>query len=345
MSALLLLIFVASLGLTAAWLGYSLWRQRLDAPNARSSHSRPTPTSGGVGFCTVSLLGVALLWVNAALSGREALALLLGAAPALLGFVDDGHNLSIRLRLSLQMALLLALLLLLPALPSPQFGAWRLPLPLLTPLLFIYGLWQINFYNFMDGIDGLAVSQGLFVSLSLAWFCALGGAPTLGIAALGLASALAAFAVYNMPPARLFMGDVGSNFLGYAFVALGLLAVRAGALSYWSCLILMGSFISDATLTLIARMRSGAVWYHGHRTHAYQLLARHWGSHTKVMLLYLSVNVAWLLPLALLSKRYAQQGWWLALCALAPLLCASWLIRRRLLWQDQSAARPDADSP
>jgi Fuc2NAc and GlcNAc transferase len=208
----------------------------------------------------------------------------------------------------------------------------------LSVLLFVYGVWQINFYNFMDGIDGLAVSQGLFVSLSLAWFCADAGATSLSVASLGLASALAAFALFNLPPARLFMGDVGSNFLGYAFFLLGLLAVRSGVLDYWTYLILMGGFLVDSTVTLVARMRSGVVWYHGHRTHAYQLIAQYLDSHSKVVMVYVGVNVAWLLPLAALSKQYADQGLWIALLAWSPLALATWLVRRRFMEQDQVTA-------
>jgi Fuc2NAc and GlcNAc transferase len=208
----------------------------------------------------------------------------------------------------------------------------------LSLLLFCYGVWQINFYNFMDGIDGLAVSQGLFVSLSLAWFCADAGAPSLSVMALGLACALAAFSFYNMPPARLFMGDVGSNFLGYAFLVLGLLVVRAGVLDYWAYLILMGGFFVDSTVTLVARMREGVVWYHGHRTHAYQLAARRLGSHAKVVMVYVGVNIAWLLPLAVLSRQHVDQGLWIALLAWTPLALITWLVRRRFMEQDQTTA-------
>jgi Fuc2NAc and GlcNAc transferase len=337
MSAALLLTFLVSLVLTAAWHRYSLSRKRLDVPNSRSSHSRPTPTSGGVGFCVASLLGVLALWAAQAVSAREVLLFLLGAVLALLGFMDDSVNLGIRTRLSVQAAVVLVLLLLIPALPPLTFGSWQLTQPLvLSLLLFFYGVWQINFYNFMDGIDGLAVSQGLFVSLSLAWFCADAGAPSLSAAALGLACALAAFGVYNLSPARLFMGDVGSNFLGYAFLVLGLLTVRSGVLHYWTYLILMGSFLVDSTVTLVARMRSGVVWYHGHRTHAYQLAASHLGSHSRVVMTYVGVNVVWLLPLAALSRQYASQGLWIALLAWTPLALATWLVRRRFMEQDQA---------
>ncbi|MDR0781756.1 MAG: glycosyltransferase family 4 protein [Pseudomonadales bacterium] len=337
MSAALLLTFLASLALTAAWHGYSLHQKRLDVPNARSSHRQPTPTSGGLGFCVVSLLGVLALWGTAALNARAALLLSLSAILALLGFADDSVNLGIRVRLLVQAAVVLLLLCLIAALPPLHVGVWQLAQPVvLSALLFFYGIWQINFYNFMDGIDGLAVSQGVFVSLSLAWFCADAGAPALSVAALGLACTLAGFAFYNLPPARLFMGDVGSNFLGYAFFALGLLAVRDAALDYWTYLILMSGFLVDSTVTLLARMSSGAVWYHGHRSHAYQLLARYWGSHAKVVVVYTGVNVMWLLPLALLSQQYVNQGWWIALLAWGPLALAVWRIRRQCMAQDQA---------
>src|SRR5690606_30842675 len=118
-----------------------------------------------------------------------------------------------------------AMLLVLPDLPPLLLGHWQIGLPwVLAPLMLLYGVWQINFYNFMDGIGGLAASQGLFVRLALAWFLAEGGEFGLATAGLGLACALAGFLPFNAPSARLFMGDVGSNFLGYALLALGLLA-------------------------------------------------------------------------------------------------------------------------
>lgn len=337
MSAALFFVFLTSLVLTAAWLRHSLRRNRLDIPNARSSHSRPTPTSGGVGFCVVSLLGVLALWWNSALSGLEAFLFLLGAPVALFGLLDDSHDLGIRVRLSVQMIVVALLVALAPQLPPLGFGPWQLEQPLLLSwLLFSYGIWQINFYNFMDGIDGLAVGQGLFVSLSLAWFCGTAGAPSLSVVALGLACAMAAFVPFNMPAAWLFMGDVGSNFLGYVFLVLGVLVVCSGAVSYWTYLILMSAFLIDSTVTLIARMHSGAVWYHGHRTHAYQLAARRIGSHGRVVMVYMGVNLAWLLPLAALSRQYADHGLWIALLAWTPLALATWLVRRRFKEQDQA---------
>jgi len=333
MSLVLFFTCLLSLLLTFCWYRHSLRRQWFDVPNARSSHSRPTPTSGGVGFLLVCLGGLVALRVAGMLESREFLVLLLGGVIATLGLADDSLDLSVRVRVLVQLAVVALMLLLAPGLPPLFLGSWQLPWPwLLAPLLLLYGVWQINFYNFMDGIDGLAASQGLFVSLALAWFTADAGEFGLATAALGLACALAGFLPFNAPSARLFMGDVGSNFLGYALLALGLLACQRGVLDYWSYLILMGAFLMDTTTTLVGRMRAGHVWYHGHRTHAYQLAARHLGSHARIVVVYAGINLAWLLPLAVLNRHLAPQfGLWMALIAWTPLAIATWWIRRRLL--------------
>jgi Fuc2NAc and GlcNAc transferase len=111
---------------------------------------------------------------------------------------------------------------------------------------------------------------------------------------LCLAGAVAGFLVWNRCPARIFMGDTGSGFLGFTLGAPAILTLGDGGITLWSWAILLGVFIVDATLTLLRRMLNGERWYQAHRTHAYQHAARRWGSHRRVTVAVLSINVLWL---------------------------------------------------
>src|SRR5690606_23379199 len=136
---------LASLLLTFCWYRQSLRRQWLDVPNARSSHSRPTPTSGGVGFLLVCLGGLVALRVADMLESRAFVALLLGGVIAALGFADDSLDLSVRVRILAQLVVVVLMLLVLPDLPPLFFGNWQIELSwVLAPLLLLYGVWQIN---------------------------------------------------------------------------------------------------------------------------------------------------------------------------------------------------------
>jgi Fuc2NAc and GlcNAc transferase len=189
-------------------------------------------------------------------------------------------------------------------------------------LLALVGLvWMINLYNFMDGIDGIAGVEAVCASglggLVLAW----SGLAGLAEAALVLAGASAGFLVWNWPPAKIFMGDVGSGFLGFAF---GVLAISSAKERPWLLcpwLILLAVFIVDSILTLVRRLITGERWYEAHCSHAYQHAARRYGSHSKVTLTIAAVNVAWLFPLSWGACVWPAAGPPFAVLALAPLVC------------------------
>jgi Fuc2NAc and GlcNAc transferase len=168
-------------------------------------------------------------------------------------------------------------------------------------LALFYLVWLLNLYNFMDGIDGLASIEAITVCLGGALLYLL-GFETYGYwsAPILLTMAVAGFLFWNFPPARIFMGDAGSGFLG---IILGLFSIQAAWIApqfFWSWLILLGVFIVDGTWTLARRFISGEKVYEAHRSHAYQNASRHFGSHKKVSLVIGVINVFWLTPLALL---------------------------------------------
>jgi Fuc2NAc and GlcNAc transferase len=181
-------------------------------------------------------------------------------------------------------------------------------------------VWVLNLFNFMDGIDGIAASEAIFVALGGALLTAA-AAPAAGIGALAwlLAAACAGFLWWNWPPARIFLGDVGSGYLGYVIGVLALAAARTDPTAVWIWLILGGAFFVDATATLLRRALRGERPHQAHRSHAYQWLARRWASHRRVTLTIAAVNLAWLLPCALLAARHPARAAWLVLIALAPL--------------------------
>jgi Fuc2NAc and GlcNAc transferase len=187
-------------------------------------------------------------------------------------------------------------------------------------LALVGSAWMINLYNFMDGIDGLAGLEAVCASglggLLMVWV-GFGG---LAACAFALTGASAGFLVWNWPPARIFMGDVGSGFLGFVFGVLVIASVRERPWLLWPWLILLSVFIVDSTLTLMRRLITGARWYEAHCSHAYQHAARRWGSHSKVTLTIAAINAAWLFPLAWAACVWPAAGPVFAVIAMAPLV-------------------------
>lgn len=328
---LLLLVALISVSTAAAWLLMARRLRWVDYPNERSSHRIPTPGSGGVAI-------VAAFAVFAMVDGgilrewQDALAAVAAIALAITGITDDFLRLSIRVRVVLQVLAIAALwpkLMTMPVLLLP--AGLSLGGVVLSLVLGCAVLWLINLYNFMDGIDGLAAMQAVFTGLALALLTVLQGHALNDLSPLALVAAVAGFLAFNIAPARLFMGDIGSYFIGFTLAVIGLRHVQAGIITYWQLAILLGTFVVDSTTTLLGRLLAGAVWYHPHRSHAYQLLAWRWSSHGRVVLLYAAVNVLWLLPLAWLGGRYPDQSFWLLMVAWLPLVVAVRWIRNALM--------------
>lgn len=322
----LLLPLVALLALTLTGLlrRYALARSLLDVPNARSSHSVPTPRGGGVAIVLAFLLGLPLL---GELHGALAWSLYgAGLSVALLGFLDDHGHIAARWRLLGHFAAAFWVLFWLGGLPPLPFFGHALELGWLGyPLGALYLVWLLNLYNFMDGIDGIASIEAVCVCLGGAllhlWLDDAGSA----MPVLLLAAAVAGFLFWNFPPARIFMGDAGSGFLGIALGILSLHAAWQAPQLLWSWLILLGVFIVDATWTLLRRLLRGEKLYQAHRSHAYQRAARMHGGHLPVSLSVGILNLCWLLPLALAVGLGHLDGLAGVLLAWAPLL---WLAVR-----------------
>jgi Fuc2NAc and GlcNAc transferase len=294
----------------------------LDVPNPRSSHAVPTPRGGGAAIVLVTTVGLLVFALCGVLRLDLACALVGGGlAVAVVGFIDDRRSLSAATRLMVHFLAALWALAWLGGLPALRVGTNLISAAWFGYFLGAGGIvWAINLFNFMDGIDGLAASEAIFVSLAGAVLTvSLVNGAGVGFAALVFAAASGGFLVWNWPPARIFLGDVGSGYLGFVVVVLAVSASRDNPVALWIWLILGGAFFVDATVTLLRRLLRGERVYEAHRSHAYQWLARRWGSHRRVTLAVLAVNIVWLLPWAMLAARFPSGAAVAVLAALAPL--------------------------
>jgi len=302
---------------------YALQRNLIDVPNLRSSHASPTPRGGGVAIVIAFFAAALLLAILGLLDVRLLGTLLIGgSAMALVGFFDDRWQLRASVRFGVHLAAALWAVILLGGVPERALGNWGLHGVWIGGLVAVLALvWITNLFNFMDGLDGIAASEAVFVSGAGAWLNWYeGGAPGLTAAMACLAAASSGFLRWNWPPARIFMGDVGSGFLGFSLAVLGLAVSQKGIFSIEVWAILGGVFLVDATVTLIRRVVRGDRWFEAHRTHAYQHLARRWKAHRPVTILVMIINVCWLLPLAILAAKFPSYVPWLLAIALAPLV-------------------------
>mgnify|MGYP001353476386 FL=1 len=309
MSNPVLSLFVALTAGAASWLLLrtlipQLKQRLLDQPNDRSAHTTPTPRGGGVAFVLVTLVFNSFLLLAAP---SPALWIPWICAPlALVGLLDDRLNLPALLRYGIQ--ILTAIALLLPtALPTP-FWPW-----LCGPLVVIAVTAVINFVNFTDGLDGL-VAACMAISLSAV---ALDGASGLW----PLVGALAGFLIWNWAPAKVFMGDVGSTFLGAVLAGMVLQA------SSWpqalAMLLLATPLLADACLCVLRRAAAGQRIFQAHRLHLFQRLHRAGWSHQNVAGLYAGATAV----LAVLQLTLGLSG--VLVGAVAVIGLGLWLDQKR----------------
>lgn len=252
-----------------------------DEPKARSLHTRPTPVMGGVailiGFtisafivCWQSVPRQDYLWIGIS-----------GLLVAVISFIDDCYHVSALYRLI--MHFLAASLLLWYG----DFWLTHLVLPSLVwawlpffqvSVSFLFVVWMINLYNFMDGMDGFAGGMAMFGFGTLAVLGGLADHQLFMTMNLIVASAVAGFLMFNFPPARIFMGDTGASSLGFLVAAFSLWGNREGIFPLWVVLLLFSPFIVDATVTLLRRfLRREKIWL-PHKSHHYQRLVQlGWG--------------------------------------------------------------------
>jgi Fuc2NAc and GlcNAc transferase len=318
----LLVVLLISLLLTGFLRRYAISRKLIDVPNARSSHSIPTPRGGGVAI-VVSFLGTLFIaclgkWIDL----NVAVALLgAGALTAVIGFMDDRGHIAARWRLLGHFSAAAWALYWLGGMPSIKLFGITIEHGYVGAVLgAFYLVWMLNLYNFMDGIDGLAAGEVVCVCLGASLIYSVFGFDQLIWSPLVLSMAALGFLFWNFPPARIFMGDAGSGFLGIILATLSLQAAWTDSRLLWVWIILLGVFIVDATLTLFRRLIRGEKVYEAHRSHAYQFASRQYGKHLPVTIAALLISVFWLLPIAVCMMYFQLDGLVMALVAYAPLV-------------------------
>jgi UDP-N-acetylmuramyl pentapeptide phosphotransferase/UDP-N-acetylglucosamine-1-phosphate transferase len=283
-----LLLLAVSLG-ASAWLTRQLCRPSsrfyfLDHPNERSLHTRPTPRTGGLAIVIAGYLsaGAAACWLG---SGRElswvAAAVLLVAA---VSYADDRIGLAARYRLVSH--IVAAIVVMFGGLRLSSLGGSDLMLPsmLVLPLTLLFIVWMINLYNFMDGMDGFAGGMAVFGFGAFAVMGWMTGHEIFSVMSLIVAAASAGFLAFNFPPARIFMGDVGSSTLGLMAATFALWGAQDDVFPFWAAILIFSPFIADATVTLLRRLwRHEKIWQ-AHKTHYYQRLVQAGWGHRRTVL-------------------------------------------------------------
>mgnify|MGYP001015480296 CR=1 FL=1 len=271
---------------------YAIRNNILDIPNERSSHKSIIPRGGGLAIVISFYLGLTALLLCGFVSLELTMALAGGIGVAIIGWIDDKRNLSVSLRITVHFAAALWALYWLNGLPFLTLGSKTIHLGaagVLPGLLLI--IWITNLYNFMDGIDGLAGTEALIVSGGAGIISLALGSFNFAIVCFLITVVSASFLYWNWSPAKIFMGDVGSGFMGFVFAVVIIASENAGALPLAGWLMLLAVFLIDATATLLKRIANKEKWYEAHRTHVYQLAVQAGYSHQQVSLIIAVINI------------------------------------------------------
>lgn len=294
--------FGLSLTALASGLTYLMARyvRIMDVPNQRSMHTKATPKSGGVAIVATFLVGSLTIYSVETRAPIEAIYfwtfVVGGIALAIISLYDDIRQKSLLAKLVAQLICAVGIMvagLLLRKAHIPLVGEVDLGhVGYFVTLLWVVGL--TNAYNFMDGMDGLAGGVGLIAACFMCAIAFSEGATYVYLTSYVLAASLAGFLIFNLPPARIFLGDVGSAFVGYTFAALALIGASFdhGHLSFYVIPLLLFQFIFDTSFTFARRAWNRDKVFLAHRTHLYQLLPGLGYSHRQVLFFHGVVAIA-----------------------------------------------------
>ena len=279
------LAFLVALVLAPALVRFAIGRNLLDVPNARSSHEVPTPRLGGLAV-------IAGVWAAAPFISETFLFLAAATLAGLVGVLDDFVDLPFWLKAAGQATVAFILLFLAP--PPISLAAGPLwPVALLFGVVWVVAL--VNAYNFMDGIDGIAGGTAILNALFLATFV---GTTGLGACLAVLAAAVAGFLAWNISPARIFLGDSGSHFVGFFLGAVALYTEPVGEpgspygpyLAFLVAAAIFTPFLFDTAFTLVRRATARKNIFAAHREHVYQRITPDPASHRQVSIVYFAFS-------------------------------------------------------
>jgi Fuc2NAc and GlcNAc transferase len=298
-----------------------------DIPNARSSHLAATPRGGGIVIAVFVLIEILVVGAEQLLPAMVVIGWTVGGMMiAAIGLIDDLRGVSAGLRLAVQAigaVMLVAAIGGMQPLPTPWGVVSMGHVGWVVGVAAI--LWCVNLYNFMDGIDGLAGAQSVFVATAGAEMVSAAHAGV-RLPLLVLSGSSLGFLVWNLSPRKIFLGDVGSGFIGFSIAGAAFVGSTNKEFSLWAWLALNGLFFVDATTTLIVRTIRGERPVDAHRSHVYQRLAQRLNSHRAVTAIYTAVNVLWCLPWALASRHYKEYGLFMVVAEIAPLFLVATLL-------------------
>jgi len=315
------LVAYAGVGVVRRW---ATARGVLDLPGARSSHERPTPRGGGLAIAAIGLVVFVIVGLGSRPRADTLLWLALGAAiVAGVSLADDLRSLPVSIRLTAHILGAFVVVIGIGALPGVGLPSGRflglgwLAVP--VTVLWVVGL--TNAYNFMDGIDGIAGAQAVVAGAG--WLLLAGSNPVIAVIGLVLSASSLGFLLHNWPPAKMFMGDVGSAFIGFILAVMTIVASRKDPRFAVVGFLFVWPFVFDTAFTFLRRLLRHENVFAAHRSHLYQRLVIAGFSHQFVTLLYAA--------LAALGVGLARM--WLSKMHLAgPLVFASLIAAGASLW-------------
>lgn len=295
-----IILLLISFLLTYLIKNYMIKKSLVASVNERSSHTVPTPHGGGIAIAITWFIGLFYLYFIGQIENNLFYALLFGAVISIVSFFDDIYELSPKVRLIIQAIVAIGGLYFLGGFETLTFGIFDIQNSIFTNIFaFFMIIWFINLYNFLDGINGYAGSEAVF--LSLAGFILFGGNHF-----LVLAVAVLGFLYWNWNKAKIFMGDVGSTLLGYNVAIFTIYYANQEPTNFWIWIILFGVYWFDATLTLIRRKLNKERLSQAHKKHAYQRLTQAGWSHYKVTNYSIMLNILLFAIVYFISNIFAS---------------------------------------
>ena len=316
----ILISLIATNILERIFIRYSLF---IDKPNYRSTHLNPVPTAGGISMLVTYLLYVITLHNVLDINNTTLIFLFISLLPiVIVCIIDDLKEINIFVRLLAQFFSAILIIYYFQISVDGNFINYLNQESFLIIIIsIILSMWLMNLYNFMDGIDGYAISECIFVSFSSALIIYLNSEDNilyLYLVGFGLSSI--GILIRNWYPAKIFMGDTGSVSIGFFFAFFIFYSASESMISIYTWLILLSIFISDSTYTLFVRIVTKKNITEPHLTHAFHILAANKNSQLFVTKKMIILNISWVLPMAVLSNYYMSHNVLITILAYLPMV-------------------------